>query len=225
MKVTYEQITDDVKVDPETGLILEQQQTTEIRSIINKKIPNEPDYIKVYKYVNTLFAFKGIKQSLTPFIIEISNHMTYAKEGQIVNLNRTTKAMIAENLNVSVKRVNQVITELRSYDILRRIQNGVYSVNPYIVARGSWADVRKLQTHFDFMTGEMTTIANVKDTISGQEIRKAITNSKNHIPGQISMFDNNEELLPKSPKSRNSFNNFPQNDFIDSDLEEKLLDN
>lgn len=225
MKVTYEQITDDVKVDPETGLILEQQQTTEIRSIINKKIPNEPDYIKVYKYVNTLFAFKGIKQSLTPFIIEISNHMTYAKEGQIVNLNRTTKAMIAENLNVSVKRVNQVITELRSYDILRRIQNGVYSVNPYIVARGSWADVRKLQTHFDFMTGEMTTIANVKDTISGQEIRKAITNSKNHIPGQISMFDNNEELLPKSPKSRNSFNNFPQNGFIDSNLEEKLLDN
>ena len=34
MKVTYEQITDDVKVDPETGLILDEHQTTEIRSII-----------------------------------------------------------------------------------------------------------------------------------------------------------------------------------------------
>ncbi len=225
MRISYEQITDDVKVDPETGLILEQQQTTEIKSIINKKIPNEPDYIKVYKYVNTLFAFKGIKQSLTPFIIEISNHMTYAKEGQIVNLNRTTKAMIAGNLGVSEKRVNQVITELRSFDILRKIQNGVYSVNPYIVARGSWADVRKLQTHFDFMTGEMTTVANVKDTISGQEIRKAITNSKNHIPGQISMFDNDEELLPIVQKKKSSFNNYPQGPSIDSDLEEKLLDN
>ncbi len=225
MRISYEQITDDVKVDPETGLILDQQQTTEIKSIINKKIPNEPDYIKVYKYVNTLFAFKGIKQTLTPFIIEISNHMTYAKEGQIVNLNRTTKAMIASNLGVSEKRINQVITELKSYDILRKIQNGVYSVNPYIVARGSWADVRKLQTHFDFMTGDMTTVANVKDTISGQEIRKAITNSKNQIPGQISMFDNNEELLPAVPKNKATFNNYPQTGYIDSELEEKLLDN
>lgn len=225
MRISYEQITDDVKVDSETGLILDQQQTTEIKSIINKKIPNEPDYIKVYKYVNTLFAFKGIKQTLTPFIIEISNHMTYAREGQIVNLNRTTKAMIASNLGVSEKRINQVITELKSYDILRKIQNGVYSVNPYIVARGSWADVRKLQTHFDFMTGDMTTVANVKDTISGQEIRKAITNSKNQIPGQISLFDNNEELLPAVPKNKVTFNNYPQTGYIDSDLEEKLLDN
>ena len=103
MKISYEQITDDVKVDSVTGEILDEQRTTEIKSIINRKIPDEPDYVKVYKYVNTLFAFKGIKQTLTPFIIEISNHMTYAKEGQIVNLNRTTKAMIANNLGVSEK--------------------------------------------------------------------------------------------------------------------------
>ena len=232
MKVTYEQITDDVKVDTVTGEIIDQQQTTEIKSIINKKIPNEPDYIKIYKYVNTLFAFKGIKQSLTPFIIEISNHMTYAKEGQIVNLNRTTKSMIAENMGVSVKRLDQVIAELKNYDILRKIQNGVYGVNPYIVARGAWADIRKLQTQYDFMTGEMTTVANVKDTITGQEIRKAISNVKGQIPGQISLFDlENEQLLPEKKPSKNKFNNMesspstPKTKQEWKAYEEQLLDN
>lgn len=225
MKISYEQITDDVKVDSVTGEVLGEQRTTELKTIINRKIPDEPDYVKVYKYVNTLFAFKGIKQTLTPFIIEISNHMTYAKEGQIVNLNRTTKAMIANNLGVTEKRINQVITELKNYDILRKIQNGVYSVNPYIVARGSWADVRKLQTHYDFMTGEMTTIANVKDTISGQEIRKAITNSKNQVPGQISMFDSQQEEIVPSKKTNSNFNSYPQHNYDFDKLEKELLDN
>ena len=230
MKVTYEQITDDVKVDSYTGEIINQQQTTEVRSIINKKIPNEPDYIKIYKYVNTLFAFKGIKTSLTPFIIEISNHMTYAKEGQIVNLNKVTKTMIAENMGVSIKRLDQVIAELKSYDILRKIQNGVYGVNPYIVARGAWSDIRKLQMQYDFMTGEMITVANVKDTITGQEIRKAISNCKGQIPGQLSLFDmENEELAPPKKQSKgNKFNNFEQNEYTKKEwkeLENKLLDN
>ncbi len=230
MKVTYEQITDDVKVDTYTGEIIDQQQTTEIKSIINKKIPNEPDYIKIYKYVNTLFAFKGIKTSLTPFIIEISNHMTYAKEGQIVNLNKVTKTMIAENMGVSIKRLDQVISELKNYDILRKIQNGVYGVNPYIVARGAWADIRKLQMQYDFMTGEMTTVADIKDKITGQEIRKAITNSKGQIPGQLSMFDMQDiELIPqKKPSKGNKFNNFQQNEYTHEEmleLEKKLLEN
>lgn len=229
MKITYEQITDDVKVDSLTGEVIDQESTTEIKSIINKKIPNEPDYVKFYKYVNTLFAFKGIKTSLTPFIIEISNHMTYAKEGQIVNLNKVTKTMIAENMGVSIKRLDQVISELKNYDILRKIQNGVYSVNPYIVARGSWADIRKLQMHYDYMTGEMTTIANVKDTITGQEIRKAITNAKGQIPGQLSLFDLDEEVKPqKKIGANNKFNNFQQNNYTSEqmkELEEKLLDN
>lgn len=228
MKVTYEQITDDVKVNSLTGEVIGQETTTEIKSIINKKIPNEPDYVKFYKYVNTLFAFKGIKTSLTPFIIEISNHMTYAKEGQIVNLNKVTKTMIAENMRVSVKRLDQVIAELRKYDILRKIQNGVYSMNPYIVARGAWADIRKLQMHYDFMSGEMTTIASVKDTITGQEIRKAITNTKGQIPGQLSLFDmENEEVIPQK-KLPNKFNNFEQNMYTHEEmmeLEKKLLDN
>lgn len=229
MKISYEQITDDVKVDSGTGEILAQNQTTEVRTIINKKIPNEPDYIKLYRYVNTLFAFKGIKTSLTPYIIEISNYMTYAKDGQIVSLNKYTKGLICENLGISNKRLEQVIKELTDCDILRRVDTGVYSVNPYIVARGSWADIRKLQTHYDFMTGDMTTIANVKDTITGQDIRKAISNSKGQIPGQLSLFDEPEveeqQKLPQKPAPNNKFNNFPQNKIDFEEFERKMLDN
>lgn len=228
MKITYEQITDDVKVDTTSGEIIDHNQTHEVRSIINRKIPNEPDYTKIYRYVNTLFAFKGIKLSLTPAIIEISNYMTYAKDGQIVNLNKVTKEMICNNLGITMKRLEQIIKELKENDILRKIQNGVYSVNPYIVARGSWSDIRRLQTQYDFMTGEMTTIANVKDSITGQDIKKAISNSKGQVPGQMSLFDEypqEQPELPQKPASNNKFNDFPQNSYNFAELEEKLLDN
>lgn len=231
-KIIYEQIEDDLRVNNQTGEIINQESTTEIKSIINRKIPNEPDYVKFYRYVNTLFAFKGIKTSLTPFIIEISNHMTYAKEGQIVNLNKITKTMIADNLQVSIKRLDQVIAELKKVDILRKIQNGVYSVNPYIVARGTWADIRSLQTQFDYNSGEMLAIADIKDKITGQDIRKAITNSNKQVPGQLSLFDNEIEIQSQKPQetikkqaSKNSFNNFPQNQYDFASLEEKLLEN
>ena len=150
--------------------------------------------------------------------------MTYAKEGQIVNLNKVTKSMIAENMGVSIKRLDQVIAELRDFDILRKIQNGVYSVNPYIVARGAWADIRKLQMQYDFMTGEMTTVANIKDTITGQEIRKAITNIKGQIPGQLSLFDSeNEQVIPekksaeKKTTKKNAFLDTADNTLTDYD--------
>lgn len=190
MKVSYEQTVDDIKINASTGEVINYQQTKDVKVITNTRIQNEPDYIKIYKYVNTLFAFKGIKQSLTPFIIEISNYMTYAKDGQIVNLNKVTKSAIAENLGVSIKRLDQVISELKNYDILRKIQNGVYGVNPYICARGSWSDIRKLQAHYDFVSGEMTTATDSKDKITGEEIKKVITNKKeSQIAGQMSIFD------------------------------------
>lgn len=190
MKISYEQTIDDFKVDPSTGEILDHQQTKDIKVIANTKTQNEPDYVKIYKYVNTLFAAKGIKQSLTPFIIEISNHMTYARDGQIVNLNKITKSLIAENTGVSIKRLDQVIAELRKSDVLRKIQNGVYGVNPYICARGSWSDIKKLQVHYDFVSGELTTTTENIDKITGEEIKKIITNKKN---GQFSLSTNEDE--------------------------------
>lgn len=191
MQITYEQTIDDVKIDTSTGEILSQQEIKDIKVIRNHKTENEPDYIKVYKYVNALFAFKGINQSLTPYIIEIANHMTYAQTGQIVTLNKPIKDIIAANLNVSTKRLDQVIKELRDCDILRKIQNGVYSVNPYICARGNWTDIKKLQAFYDFQSGEMTTITENHDKITGIDVKKIITNKKdgNQIQGQLSLFD------------------------------------
>lgn len=193
MRVTYEQTSDDISYNRSTGEIISERQIKDVKTIYTKKIENEPDYIKVYKYVNTLFAFKGINQNLTPFIIEIANHMNYASNGQIVTLNKTVKDIIAKNLSVSPKRVDQVIRELRDCDILRKIQNGVYSVNPYICARGNWQDIRKLQAAYDFSSGQMTAIAETKDLITGQDIKKLITNSKKNneqqVDGQLSLND------------------------------------
>lgn len=98
--------------------------------------------------------FEDEKQSLMPFISEMANHITYTKEGQIVNLNKVTKTSIAENLGVSVKRLDRVISELKKNDVLRKIQNGVYGVNPYICARGSCSDIRTLQAQYDSVSSE-----------------------------------------------------------------------
>ena len=67
--------------NPETGEILYESKYSVTA------INNEEDYIKVYRYLNSVFAFKGINQTYIPCLMEISNYMSFADKGQQVILN------------------------------------------------------------------------------------------------------------------------------------------
>lgn len=146
----------------------------------------EADYIKVYKYTNTVFAFKGIPLSLVPVVIEISKYMTYAELGQTVVLNKVVKEQCCKVLNIKIDRMNKCISMLVKNDVLRRSScRGMYAVNPFICGCGDALKIKELQAKFDFDADLMTTTKIEQNFITGKTVRRAIQEIKHD--GQMSV--------------------------------------
>lgn len=132
-------------LDTDTGEILEQE-------IVYRRTP-EPDFIKLY--LDCVATFTGISKSLNPILFELLKHMSYASVydihgGQIIYLNAALKQQIAAVNNVTVKRVEQALTNFVKNDILKRVATGTYQVNPNIFGRGNWKDIKNIRSTFDF---------------------------------------------------------------------------
>lgn len=161
-------------------------------------VNNEEDYIKVYRYLNTVFAFKGINSALIPTLMEICNYMSFADKGQEVILNKHIKEQMSIALNIGIPHIEKNITMLKKADILRPVARSVYAVNPFIIGRGKWSDIKELRAQFDYKSGLMTTQSIVTDRITGntmakitQEVKKGQKKPK-EIPGQLSLFGDEE---------------------------------
>lgn len=146
-------------VDRETGEIFsESSEQTEMGYV-----EMEPQYIKIY--LDCILRFKGISSSLNPVLISLCKHMQFADKEQIVFVNKYIKDRICEDCKVSIKRVEQAVRQFTEAGILKRKARGVYMVNPYIISRGRWEDVKKLRATFDFVTGDIEVESNVFDEI------------------------------------------------------------
>lgn len=140
------------KIDYETGEVKEE--TTTIRTVAER----EPDYIKLY--VDMICVFNEIENSFSKVILECSKYINYAddKQGGLLEITSFRKQNIADACNVSVSRINQAITTFIKKNIFIPYlkpdgtkQRGVFIVNPYIIARGKWDNIKKLRATFDFM--------------------------------------------------------------------------
>lgn len=144
-------------VDRQTGEITAEHTET----IQVGYVDAEPQYIKVY--LDCLLKFKGLGSSLNPILLALCRHMNFADKDQIVFVNKYVKELICEECGVKIKRVEQAIKQFTETGLLKRKARGVYLVNPYIISRGKWEDVKKLRATFDFITGEFEVESNVLD--------------------------------------------------------------
>lgn len=183
----------DVEIfNPETGEIIHDTKYTVTA------INNEEDYIKVYRYLNTVFAFKGIEKKLIPTLMEICNYMTFADKGQEVILIKQIKEKISDALGIGIPEIDKHIRALKKADVLRPAGRSVYAVNPFIVGRGKWSDIKELRAQFDYNSGLMTTQSIVTDKITGEtmaKITQEVKKNSKQIPGQMTLFGNEEESL------------------------------
>ncbi len=161
---------------------------------------DEDDYVKVYKYLNLVFAYQGINASLIPVLMEISSYMTFADKGQTVILYKSMKEDICKSLNIKMARLDQMIRQLKQADVLRPTSDrGVYAVNPFVVARGKWADIKQLRTEFDLMANTIETKSVIKDKLTGETLAQIVRKnppqriSSKDVPGQLEL-----ELDPES---------------------------
>jgi len=184
------------RFDPQSG---ELYSDTKYKSLLQSK-EKEDDYIKVYKYTTTVFAFKGISLTLVPAVLEISKYMSYADAGQLVCFNKLMREQICNTLGVSIDRLNQLVRELRKADILRSTKaRGVYAVNPFVVGAGPVTKIHELRAHFDFEADLMRTEKKETNFITGKVIQEAIRESaklklqdkqdkrEKQIPGQLEL--------------------------------------
>ena len=128
-------------------------------STVIKRIRNdEPDFVKLY--INAWCEFKQVKGINTAFLLHLLPSMTYANNGQFIFTNAALKRQIAEELNWSIKTAcNRGATELKKLcnaGILKKIENGKYQVNPELIGKGEWKDIRKLRATFNLENGEVT---------------------------------------------------------------------
>lgn len=149
-RITYKQ--ESKTIDLSTGEVLVED------TITHTMQEREPNYIKLY--LDTLLTFKDLSRSLNPILLEFLNHMSYANDEQLIFVNAYMKKNIGEKLNLTVKRIDQALSDFVKSNIFKRVARGTYQVNPHLFGRGEWKDIKKIRAEFDFNTGEV--IATIK---------------------------------------------------------------
>jgi len=161
--------------------------TNQTRHRIQKsKVEPTDEFIKVSKYLNTIFAYNNIPLTLVPISLLFAQRMEF--KTNILYLLKSDKEEIAKMLGVGSDRIKTLISDCKKYDIIRPTNTrGKFEVNSFLFSTGSIAETRKLQAHFDFDNDAYCVHAEQKNLITGDTIRKAVMNKKDkQIPGQMS---------------------------------------
>lgn len=143
--------------------VLSNQETGEVtRHKTIYKLADEPDFVKLY--IDCVLTLKGLKKGLNPILLGFLRFMSYAdingiEGGQIIFVNKMMKQTIADSLGVTVKRIDQAITEFVKGGIFKRIAVGTYQVNPNLVGKGEWKDIKNIRATFDFGNREVMSAA------------------------------------------------------------------
>lgn len=146
-----QQVIENHRIVTEEGVVLEEDTTIRYKT-------TEPDYVKLY--IEAWCAFKGAGKNVnTNFLYHLLPYMTYAQEKQLIFLNAYIKQIIAEQLNWSEatlqNRFNVELNKLIRKKILKRVATSTYMVNPELIGRGEWKDIKNLQATFNLKDGSV----------------------------------------------------------------------
>lgn len=167
----------------ETGEITNQTK----RTVKKTRIEPTDEYFKVSRYLHTIFAYHGIPLRLVGISLVIAQRMQF--KTNMLYLLKEDKEEIAAMLDVSIERVRTLIKDCKKYDIIRPTgSRGKYEVNGYLFSTGDLVDTRNIQAHFDFDADTVETTATMQHKITGETVRKAVSNKAlKQIPGQMSL--------------------------------------
>lgn len=135
----------------EEHIVTEDGEVIQSKTIYQTK--DEPEYVKLY--IDCVFSLKGVRKRLNPIFIAFLEYMSYADSdaeygGQLIFINKPMKLIIAKKLNLGIDSINKAVSEFTKHGLFKRITNGMYQVNPDIVGRGEWKDIKNIKATFDF---------------------------------------------------------------------------
>lgn len=107
------------------------------------KMPEEPSYIKFY--IDDLSLINKLTAGETKILLYVAASASYQGEAL---LPLVIKKRIATNAELSVQAVNNAITKFCNKGILKRLDTGLYELNPDLFARGKWREIRERRRAF-----------------------------------------------------------------------------
>jgi hypothetical protein len=107
------------------------------------KMPDEPAYIKFY--IDDLSLLNKLTAGETRILLYVASTANY--QGETL-LPLAIKKRLAANAELSIQAVSNAITKFCTKNILRRLDTGLYELNPELFARGKWREIRERRKAF-----------------------------------------------------------------------------
>lgn len=147
--------------------IVSQETGEMIQSKTVYKTQTEPEYVKLY--IDCILTVKGLRKGLNPIFLAFLPYMSYADingqgGGQVIFVNKAMKEIIAQKLNLGIDSINKALSEFTKAGLFKRLTVGTYQVNPNIVGKGEWKDIKNIRATFDFGNKEI-----VADIVKAEE--------------------------------------------------------
>lgn len=155
MVITKTETKTEEKINQTTGEI---ELTHSEQTTTHTEKTSEPNFIKLY--LDHLAIFNGVSLTVNPILAEILRRTTYADDkagGHQVVINRAVKKRIAETLKCSESKINNAITVFVDNHYLKRLDRGLYEVNPNYFGKGDWGNIQKLRANYDYTEHTITT--------------------------------------------------------------------
>lgn len=124
-------------------------QTGEIKTTKHKKsvrLEKEPGYIKLY--INDLCKLNDIPNTGNNIINELLSLVNYDNE---IALSSGIKNRICETLDIKRGTLDNNLTKLvNQWQLLKKIDTGLYMLNPNIFGKGNWQEVKALRVAWEY---------------------------------------------------------------------------
>ncbi len=137
-KIFYEENTE--TRDHETGEI---KTSSKRRSIRHEQ---EPAYIKLY--IHDICKLNDIPKTGNDVINELLSLVDYKNE---IILSTGVKNRIRDKLGIKKGTLDNTLSRLTNkWSVLKKIDRGIYMLNPNIFGRGNWMDIKKLRLTWEY---------------------------------------------------------------------------
>lgn len=157
----------------------------------NAYVGKEPDFIKIY--TDCQLVFNHLSTALSPYIVAFGKWMTFANFDNpdfrcTVRTGEIERQDVAHCVGVSERMVKKAISELVKSEVFIPIQKdgkakrGIYFVNPWVMSKGEWKDIRQLRGQFEFVSGAQSVLA--IDSTGERKVIMPLT-VKQEIDGQL----------------------------------------
>lgn len=110
----------------------------------------EPEHVKIYP--PAIAPINSLTPSQRRVLYSLLSQASLAKDGMRVAITAGVKRMMCQELGVkNPQTISNTLSRMVKAGILIRIETGVYMLNPFLIGKGTWADIAKLRHSVDYI--------------------------------------------------------------------------